>query len=144
MNIPLSIEFEPAGPTEGSFSLGHMRIGGNEQVSSETAGSRGLMMIYVSAALLLQQLMPLITGQSDQVSFGGVGSSFEVSFSRRKKLIRIRAGNLDLGRYTSIEVGRACSSGAKDLLGRHPLSSSESVFHDLVDSINAMQSAIPD
>lgn len=77
-----------------AFEQGHMSIGNEQTKISSTDEDSCSMMVFVSVANLLEGLEPILQKQSTYFHFIGVGSKFQINFTRnRTSMVRVSIGN---------------------------------------------------
>ncbi|MEE1817912.1 hypothetical protein PUR59_23185 [Streptomyces sp. SP18ES09] len=107
--IKMSFTVRPEQGEPSDFDLGDIVCEGE----SGTLGSAGHvpdqgMMIYLSVALLLDSLRPLLAGERKTVSFVGTDSSFRLDFRReRRGVVAVAVNGTAVGKCTPEELADA-------------------------------------
>ncbi|MFJ3769193.1 hypothetical protein ACIPQJ_27945 [Streptomyces sp. NPDC090082] len=115
--IKMSFTIRPGQGEASDFDLGDIVCEGE----SGTVGSAGHvpdqgMMIYLSVALLLDSLHPLLTGERKTVSFVGTDSSFRLDFRReRRGVVAVAASGTTVGKCPPEELADAVLRALREL-----------------------------
>ncbi|MER5416814.1 hypothetical protein OG280_22455 [Streptomyces virginiae] len=96
------------------------------------------MMIWISVTDLLDSLHGLLTGRSDNASFGGVDSSFSISFRATKTAVGVRGRCGPVARVGRAELAEAVLSAAEELASRHlcAVPRRDGVTHDYMSALD--------